>query len=577
MKFDKPLRCLFVLLFCCLAAPMTAQDKFRVDSLLNQLNVLKEIQPRIEVLLALSSEYESTNLKISLRYAQKASALAYESNEIKLQVSALMSESFIYYSLSDLKNAMETALKAKEICEKNDLKLDLAIALDAIGMIYYDIGDKKKCSQYYFQSLKYYEASSYKVGIAKSLSRIGILYLDQKDYKTALGYFNKSLVIAKELNVQDGIASILNNIANIYIGLEDNNKALEILSESLKFSVESKNPNMVASNYVNKGKVYYNLKEYPSALKYDQLALKLFDTLGNLNRQATCHIRIGEVELALKQYDLSLVNASTALKIGTEQGFKQIMYESSQLLHKIYLARNDIVSAYKYTILENQWKDSLALNEKAKNLASLELQYQFDKREQQELAARQRRTIFAVGVIAFLVLGIIIILLILNQLRLKAKKSRLEKISLEKELDFKKKELTFNVMSLMKQNEMLAEISRKIIQIQKEAEHEETRDALKKVGKEIQKSSEDETLKEFSLRFKEVHKDFYDALLHKFPDLTPSELKLCAFLKLNMTTKEISELTGQRLNTLENARYRLRMKLGISNSEVNLVTFLAQI
>jgi len=74
-----------------------------------------------------------------------------------------------------------------------------------------------------------------------------------------------------------------------------------------------------------------------------------------------------------------------------------------------------------------------------------------------------------------------------------------------------------------------------------------------------------------------VHKDFYDALLRRFPELTPSELKLCAFLKLNMTTKEISELTGQRLNTLENARYRLRQKLGITNSEANLVTFLAQI
>ena len=91
------------------------------------------------------------------------------------------------------------------------------------------------------------------------------------------------------------------------------------------------------------------------------------------------------------------------------------------------------------------------------------------------------------------------------------------------------------------------------------------------------KSTEEETLKEFSLRFKEVHKEFYDKLLQQFPDLTPSEIKLCAFLRLNMTSKEISELTGQRLNTLENARYRLRQKLGITNSETNLVSFLAQI
>ena len=75
----------------------------------------------------------------------------------------------------------------------------------------------------------------------------------------------------------------------------------------------------------------------------------------------------------------------------------------------------------------------------------------------------------------------------------------------------------------------------------------------------------------------EVHEDFYDTLLKRFPDLSPSELRLCAFLKLNMTTKEISELTGHQMNSLEMARYRLRQKLGISNSEVNLITFLSQI
>jgi len=49
------------------------------------------------------------------------------------------------------------------------------------------------------------------------------------------------------------------------------------------------------------------------------------------------------------------------------------------------------------------------------------------------------------------------------------------------------------------------------------------------------------------------------------------------FLRLNMSTKKISELTGQSLNALETARYRLRKKPGISNSQINLITFLSQI
>jgi hypothetical protein len=129
----------------------------------------------------------------------------------------------------------------------------------------------------------------------------------------------------------------------------------------------------------------------------------------------------------------------------------------------------------------------------------------------------------------------------------------------------------------MKKNEMMYDISSRLIQIEKKAVKEETKEAIKIISKELRKSADNKMWKEFSARFQEVHSGFYEALLEKFPTLTQNELKLCAFLRLNMTTKEISELTGQRKLTLENARYRLRKKLGITNSESNLVTFLSQI
>jgi hypothetical protein len=58
--------------------------------------------------------------------------------------------------------------------------------------------------------------------------------------------------------------------------------------------------------------------------------------------------------------------------------------------------------------------------------------------------------------------------------------------------------------------------------------------------KELQKTTDDKIGNEFDLRFKQVHGEFYEKLLARFPDLTPNEQKICAFLRLNMTTKEIS-------------------------------------
>jgi len=97
------------------------------------------------------------------------------------------------------------------------------------------------------------------------------------------------------------------------------------------------------------------------------------------------------------------------------------------------------------------------------------------------------------------------------------------------------------------------------------------------MSRELHRSVESEIWEDFELRFKEVHSDFYTKLIHTFPDLSPNEQRLCAFLKLNMSTKEISELTGQSSKALEMARYRLRIKLNISGTDENLIAFLSQI
>jgi DNA-binding CsgD family transcriptional regulator len=204
-------------------------------------------------------------------------------------------------------------------------------------------------------------------------------------------------------------------------------------------------------------------------------------------------------------------------------------------------------------------------------------QYNLEKLEKQRQIQQQRRNFF-IGFIFFgLITGIVIVVLINSRQRIKVKNALLENQSISSELNFKNKELSINLMALIKKNEMLADISNNLIELEKEAKTSETKLAIDKISKKIRHNSDDKLLKEFSTRFQEVHEGFYDALLKKYPDLTQNELKLCAFLKLNMSSKDISELTGQSIFALENARYRLRKKLGISNSNVNLVTFLSQI
>ncbi|HRZ41465.1 MAG TPA: response regulator [Bacteroidales bacterium] len=82
--------------------------------------------------------------------------------------------------------------------------------------------------------------------------------------------------------------------------------------------------------------------------------------------------------------------------------------------------------------------------------------------------------------------------------------------------------------------------------------------------------------RDFENRFENVYESFYTKLHEQFPDLTPGERKLCALLRLNISSKDIAVITLQNPQSVDMARYRLRKKLDLS-SEDNLVDFLLKI
>jgi DNA-binding CsgD family transcriptional regulator len=73
--------------------------------------------------------------------------------------------------------------------------------------------------------------------------------------------------------------------------------------------------------------------------------------------------------------------------------------------------------------------------------------------------------------------------------------------------------------------------------------------------------------------FEKVHTDFYPKLVKKIPDISIRERRLCAFLKMNMSTKEIASITFQSQNAIDVAKHRLRKKLGTDTDE-DLTNFL---
>jgi DNA-binding CsgD family transcriptional regulator len=311
---------------------------------------------------------------------------------------------------------------------------------------------------------------------------------------------------------------------------------------------------------------------------YYAKARLIFEELNNLPKLTSIYTSLSMYYSALDLMDSSLYYAQLAYDVGIENNLKKTVYNAAKRLHNIYFSLNDFENSYKYSMIEYRMKDSLDIESGMTRLSQLELLYEFDKIEQENRIKQQRREYAYIMVGAGLIfLLVIVVIFVINRNRLRRKNQEIEKRKLESELEIRNKELASNVMTLMRKNETLSEIADKLMDIRDDAVREETKSAIKRIAKELQKTTDSEIWEEFDTRFKQVHSEFYEKLNRRFPDLSPNEQKICAFLRLNMSTKEISELTGQRIGTLEIARSRLRKKLGITNTKTNLVSFLSQI
>ena len=158
----------------------------------------------------------------------------------------------------------------------------------------------------------------------------------------------------------------------------------------------------------------------------------------------------------------------------------------------------------------------------------------------------------------------------LKNLESEQKIIRLQNEQLEKEMAGKSKELAVSTMSLIKKNEFLTSIREKL----KESEGDvRVKAVIRTIDKDI---SEEDNWKFFKKAFSNADKDFFKKIKSRHPDLTSNDLKLCAYLRLNLTSKEIAPLLNISVKSVEIKRYRLRKKMDLPH-ETNLVDYVMEL
>lgn len=152
----------------------------------------------------------------------------------------------------------------------------------------------------------------------------------------------------------------------------------------------------------------------------------------------------------------------------------------------------------------------------------------------------------------------------------------LQNAKLEGELQFKNKELATVTMYLVERGGLLSNMKEELLGVIKKMGVPNLAHELRGIFKMIsdtEKSNED--WDRFALYFDQVHNNFLTILKTKYPQLSPTDLKLCAYLRLNLSSKEIAHILNISLKGVEVSRYRIRKKLNLP-TETNLYDFLIE-
>ncbi len=582
----------FVLVF---AIKCPAQQEAIIDSLKHLATTSKQDTTRILALAALSEQYKRIIIDSAEYFALEAMRQAKEQDFTEGIAAAYFAMGNIEVSRDSLDQAkiyLLEAIKYYELCG-NDLKLP---------NIYMILGTLHNYQEELFESLSCFEKTleiAKKYNMRKTeehaYNNLGSVYRVMKKYDKALEYFNKALVISTELGYQNEVYYIYGNLGIVHAELGDKELAESYFKKTLQIAREQKNEVMESFAMVSLGDFNMDIKNYPEALRYYSQALEKADAV-NADYSgpkalffANVYSGIGSAQYFLKNYDEAIKYLTMGFDKAQETGQLTLVSESAGKLSQVHELRNQLNLALKYARIHKSVSDSTMNEDIVRKITELDMQNKFDKltseREFEQAisdATQKRNRIIYQMIIGGSILGLVIFLLLfllqinkVKRVRLSTENLELEKDKLYNDLSYKNKELTTNVMYLLKKNEMILNVSDKLKKA-KMSFKVENRKVVEDVIRDLEASSKGDFWKEFELRFQEVHSGFYHKLNELFPNLTPNELKLCAFLRLNMSTKDIAAITFLSINSINIARHRLRKKLNIDQDE-NLIVFLSSL
>ncbi len=491
----------------------------------------------------------------------------------------------------------------------------------------------KDSIKFYKDEIVKFSEESDTIALIENHIKLSDIYAHIADYGSAYNGYWEALILADKSKNKFYRARAHHALGWLYLFYHKDKKALENFSASIKLDKyliknENVHPNYLISDYFALANYERKRKDIYSTKKYLDSCLRLEKKLGITNHYVECERAFVEANEGNFDSALSRLHAAKAhfknenpsyiividYLLGntyelkgdkdkaiehfhnsldlTDKHYQHLNYRlfNHNTLAKLFSQEGDYKMAFLHSVESEQMQEKIygvkSLN--SKTIFEINDKYRLQKEKEKELIKEQliellkkdqrlgqlKTVLLIVTILSLISIGYFVIKNI-KQKHFEEKKTiqlqrENERKDSERVLALKNKELTSSALQLIEKEEFIKKLKENI--------HTTSTSSNIKMINQMIKSAESSTSnkwEEFEARFTSINQNFYKNLKNKCPGLSQKDLKVCALIKLNFSSKDMASLLGISVESVHTSRYRLRKKLNLERSE-NLSDFIAQ-
>lgn len=434
------------------------------------------------------------------------------------------------------RRALRLAEEASAVAGETTMHPTFAARLAGfIGMIHLVTGDLPNALRQFYRMTVLADEAGSRRQRARALSSISIVFRHSHDFHAALEMARLALDEARVIDDRGMIASFLGNLGNALNAVGRYEEALESYRESLTRARSIGDRGLEITTLDNIGMVLATLGRSAAAMKSYRESLTMAEETGDLLGIARCRIGIGIVMMGRGDPDGAVAELSAGLLVAEEIGALAATAEAHEQLTNCYETLGKASVALEHYRKGVEIRQSILGAERAREIMELRMRNAIEKeeRERRELTERNR--------------------------------------VLEMEVEHQLQELNAMAVRLNQTTTML-----KSLQHQMGANAMHSDDERNEIVTRMKEAARiDDEWERFELRFNQIHGGFLADLSRRYPELTPSELKVSALLRTQIGTKDIATLLNVGTRVVEKHRWNIRRKLGLGSGD-NLSAFLAK-